>query len=248
DGTIGNSDMMPLWNQKLHKDFALHWDGLETSLTETTIAGAIGGNGATPKSVNIEGIQRVEDYILNFTPPKYPFEKDNALAERGSAIFDNNCASCHAFGGERTGTVIPIDEIGTDRHRLDMWTQEAVDAYKKFTKGYSWEFKELRKTDGYVAVALDGLWLRSPYLHNGSVPTLRDLLNKPEDRPAFFYRGIDEIDRDKVGFVSTVSEANSKKYFRFDTKLEGNSNSGHLYGTDLSSSEKDALVEFMKGL
>ncbi|NER39986.1 MAG: cytochrome c, partial [Oscillatoria sp. SIO1A7] len=42
DGTIGNSDMMPLWNQKLHKDFALHWDGLETSLTETTIAGAIG--------------------------------------------------------------------------------------------------------------------------------------------------------------------------------------------------------------
>ena len=38
---------------------------------------------------------------------------------------------------------------------------------------------------------LDGIWLRAPYLHNGSVPTLRDLLRPPDERPVVFYRGYD---------------------------------------------------------
>ncbi|MGH2412142.1 MAG: cytochrome c, partial [Microcystaceae cyanobacterium] len=59
DGTIGNSDMMPLWNEKQHQGFAYHWDGLETSLTETILEGAL-GDGATRKSINLEGLARVE--------------------------------------------------------------------------------------------------------------------------------------------------------------------------------------------
>jgi hypothetical protein len=95
---------------------------------------------------------------------------------------------------------------------------------------------------------LDGVWLRAPFLHNGSVPTLRDLLEVPENRPKEFYRGYDVYDPVKVGFVSNVTEENGHKYFRYDTSTPGNSNAGHLYGTSLTAEEKDALVEYIKKL
>ncbi|MCC5615550.1 cytochrome c [Nostoc sp. CHAB 5836] len=244
DNTIGNSDMMPLWNQKMHKGFALHWDGLETSLTETVQTGAI-GDGATKKSLPVADLQRVEDFIQELPPPKYPFAIDEQVAVKGSQIFANTCASCHAFGGERTGTVIPVEEVGTDRHRLDMWTQEGADTYNHFGDGYPWDFKNLRKTNGYVSVSLDGLWLRSPYLHNGSVPSLQDLLEKPEKRPQVFYRGYDVYDPKKVGFITEGDEAKAVG-FKYDTTVAANSNQGHIYGTDLSGEEKKALIEYLK--
>lgn len=246
DGTIGNSDMMPVWNEDEHNGFAYHWDGLETSLTETAQTGAL-GDGATLKSINLEGIERVEQFMRDFQPPVYPFSIDSALANQGKLVFDSTCASCHAFGGERTGTVIPIDEIGTDRHRLDMWTQAAVDAYSAFSDGYSYDFQELQKTDGYVAVALDGLWLRAPYLHNGSVPYLPDLLETPENRTPQFYRGYDVYDPNKVGFTAEGPEAEDQGVL-YDTTVTANSNQGHLYGTDLSVDQKAALVEYLKTL
>lgn len=246
DNTIGNSDMMPLWNQKQHKNFSLHWDGLETSLTETVQTGAI-GDGATKQSLPIADLQRVEKFISELPPPKYPFAVDEKLATRGSKIFDNSCAACHAFGGERTGTVIPVEEVGTDRHRIDMWTQQAADAYNDFGKGYTWDFNNFRKTNGYVSVSLDGLWLRAPYLHNGSVPSLEDLLEKPENRPKTFYRGFDVYDPKKVGFISEGAEA-QRVGFKYDINVEGNSNQGHLYGTDLLKNDRQALVEYLKTL
>ncbi len=246
DETIGNSDMMPLWNEKMHQGFAYHWDGLETSLTETIQTGAI-GDGATKKSIDIAGLQRVEDYILELPPPKYPFAINQDLAAKGSKIFDNSCATCHAFGGERTGTVIPVDEVGTDRHRLDMWTQAAADTYNQFAEDYDWDFDQLRKTDGYMAVSLDGLWLRAPYLHNGSVPSLKDLLEKPGDRPDVFYRGYDVYDPEKVGFVSDGFQA-EQTGFKYDVQVPGNNNQGHLYGTELVPSDKEALIEYLKSL
>ncbi|MEH1782980.1 MAG: cytochrome c [Nostoc sp.] len=246
DDTIGNSDMMPLWNQKQHQNFALHWDGLETSLRETVQTGAI-GDGATKESLPVEDLQRVQDYISELPPPKYPFAVDEQLATEGKEIFSSTCASCHAFGGERTGKVIPVAEVGTDRHRLDMWTQQAADTYNKFGDGYAWDFNELRKTDGYVSVSLDGLWLRAPYLHNGSVPSLQDLLEKPENRPQSFYRGFDVYDQKKVGFISEGEEA-ERVGFKYDISVPANSNQGHLYGTDLPAKDKQALVEYLKTL
>lgn len=243
DDTIGNSDMMPIWNEKQHQGFAFHWDGLETSLTETVQTGAI-GDGATKKSIPISDLERVENFIKEKEPPQFPFPIDQKLLARGNEIFTNTCASCHAFGGERTGTVIPIEEIGTDRHRLDMWTQEAADVYNQFAEGYDWDFDELRKTNGYLAVSLEGLWLRAPYLHNGSVPSLTDLLEKPENRTQVFYRGYDVYDPQKVGFVSEGAEA--ELGFKYDTHIPGNSNQGHLYGMDLTSGDKKALIEYLK--
>jgi len=246
DDTIGNSDMMPLWNQKLHKDFSLHWDGLETSLVETVLTGAI-GDGATKQSLPVEDLKRVQSFITELLPPKYPYPVDQQLATHGSKIFDSNCASCHAFGGARTGTVIPLEEIKTDRHRLDMWTQQAADTYNNFAEGYEWKFNNLRKTNGYVSVSLDGLWLRDPYLHNGSVPSLQDLLETPENRPQVFYRGYDVYDPEKVGFVSSGSEAEPVG-FKYDTSVPANGNQGHLYGTALFPQDKKALIEYLKDL
>jgi cytochrome c peroxidase len=167
---------------------------------------------------------------------------------KGEQLFQNNCASCHVFGGSQTGKVVPIQEIGTDPHRLDSYTYEMLSNQNTLYASYPWRFSHFRKTNGYANVPLDGIWLRAPYLHNGSVPTLRDLLEVPEKRPKEFYRGYDVFDKEKVGFVSNVSEENDKKYFKFDTTVPGNSNSGHLYGTELSSEDKDALVEYMKKL
>ncbi|WP_299492641.1 c-type cytochrome [Acaryochloris sp. IP29b_bin.137] len=246
DDTIGNSDMMSLWNQKQHQGFALHWDGLETSLTETVNTGAL-GDGATRKSINIEGLQRVEKYITELDPPKFPFAIDQAAADKGEKVFDQHCATCHAFGGERTGTVIPQQEVGTDRHRLDMWTQEAADKYNAFAEGYDYDFDQLRKTDGYLSVSLDGLWLRAPYLHNGSVPSLQDLFKTPDARTPVFYRGYDVYDPDAVGFISQGAAA-ERVGFEYDTSVVANSNQGHVYGTNLPDKDKATLIEYLKTL
>jgi len=64
----------------------------------------------------------------------------------------------------------------------------------------AWKLQHFRTQQGYANMLLDGIWLRAPYLHNGSVPTLRDLLEKPEHRPAQFYRGNPIYDWQKVGF------------------------------------------------
>ena len=88
--------------------------------------------------------------------------------------------------------------------------------------------------------------MRSPYLHNGSVPTLRDLLNKPEARPKTFYRGYDVFDQENVGYVSTVDRENGKEFFEYKTELSGNHNTGHLYGTNLPNEDKDALLEYLR--
>jgi hypothetical protein len=101
--------------------------------------------------------------------------------------------------------------------------------------------------NGYVASFLDGIWLRSPYLHNGSVPTLRDLLEPVEQRPRVFYRGYDLLDGEKVGFVTTGADA-ERVGTRYDVSEKGGGNQGHTYGTTLTPEEKDALVEYLKTL
>jgi hypothetical protein len=96
---------------------------------------------------------------------------------------------------------------------------------------------------------LDGVWLRAPYLHNGSVPTLRDLLEPAASRPAVFYRGNDVYDPVRLGFVADKAEQGGRKFFRYDTAVPGNANAGHegrRYGTELSGADKDALIEYLK--
>lgn len=99
----------------------------------------------------------------------------------------------------------------------------------------------------YKARPLNGIWATAPYLHNGSVPSLEDLLLPPAERPESFYLGAhQEFDPVRVGYVSKAASDGSS--FLLDTRLAGNRNTGHTYGTTLSKSERRALVEYMKTL
>lgn len=94
----------------------------------------------------------------------------------------------------------------------------------------------------YKGRPLNGVWSSAPYLHNGSVPSLYDLLLPVSERPQQFYLGSRELDTGRVGLVS------DKGAFLFDTTLPGNSNAGHIYGTELESGKRLALLEYLKSL
>jgi len=107
----------------------------------------------------------------------------------------------------------------------------------------------------YKAGPLAGIWATAPYLHNGSVPTLYDLLSPEAERPAVFWVGSRELDPLKVGFVSSateLSEADRARLFRFDTTRPGNSNKGHVFPDPsqarLDHEDREALIEFIKTL
>lgn len=96
----------------------------------------------------------------------------------------------------------------------------------------------------YKARPLNGIWATGPFLWNGSVPTLYDLLLPAEKRPKTFYVKSIELDPVKVGFETKQM----KGAFLFDTSKPGNLNVGHEYGTDLSDEDRWALVEYLKSL
>ncbi len=99
-------------------------------------------------------------------------------------------------------------------------------------------------TRGYKAAPLAGIWATAPYLHNGSVPTLLDLLRPPAQRPRSFDPGTREFDPAKVG-LSADTPADT---WRFDTSVPGNDNGGHDYGTRLDAAQKADLLTYLKSL
>ena len=96
----------------------------------------------------------------------------------------------------------------------------------------------------YAARPLYGMWAAAPYLHNGSVPTLYDLLLPPDQRPKKFALGSREYDPVKLGFV--VSTTCNQQDCLVDTTRTGDGNGGHLWGTDLSEPDRMALLEYLK--
>ena len=78
---------------------------------------------------------------------------------------------------------------------------------------------------GYKARPLNGVWATPPFLHNGSVPTIYELLSPQEDRRETFLVGSREFNPDSLGLAVPTSG----NWFEFDTRLEGNSNQGHEF-------------------
>lgn len=248
DRSVGNPDVPPLWNMQPRQDNGLmHWDGFSDDIRKSAQNAAIAG-GAMEEDVPWDDLERIVDWWLHQPVPEYPADVDEELAERGSRIWARDCASCHEIGNPTAGRVIPIEEIGTDRERFDLVTPATVERYNEVAEEwYGWEEPQIQKTEGYVAVLLDGVWLRAPYLHNGSVPTIADLLEPPSERPVTFWRGYDLYDFERLGYVSHGPEAEAVGFF-YDTRLRGNGNEGHLYGTDLPAESKRALIEYLKTL
>jgi len=94
----------------------------------------------------------------------------------------------------------------------------------------------------YIAEPLAGIWATPPYLHNGSVPNLYELLLPPEQRSKTFHVGSRDYDPKRMGYVSEESLDS----FELDTSIPGNSNSGHTYGTTITEKERRALLEYLK--
>jgi hypothetical protein len=250
---VGASDFPSLWNQKPREGLHLHWDGDNDSVDERNLSASLGA-GVTPVTVDHPSLKRIRDWIWTLPPPRFPYPIDETLADRGAALYQQHCLECHGDhrfrdgvkAGPSVGTVEPIDRIGTDRHRLDTYTPIfAFNQYGLYPES-EYRFTHFRKTNGYANQPLDGIWARAPYLHNGSVPTIRDLLEPKERRPAVFYRGNDVYDPVGVGFVANVPEANGDHFFKYDTSIPGNGNGGHLYGVTLPDADKRAIVEYMK--
>jgi cytochrome c2 len=246
----GTADFPSIWNQGKKRGMQLHWDGNNTDVTERNKNAAF-GTGTTPSTVDLEALDRLQNWLWTLKSPPYPYPINRTLAARGATLYQQHCAACHGVSGENftgayVGKVTPIEEIGTDRYRLDSFTYDLMVNLGSPYAGEPYRFKHFVKTYGYANLPLDGIWLRAPYLHNGSVPTLRDLLEPAKSRPQSFYRGYDVFDPVKVGFVGTRGEENGRKYFYFDTRLPANGNAGHEYGTALPPPDKDALVEHLK--
>ena len=246
DGTVDNADFPSIWNMSIREGQSLNWAGETQDPLAVFIDSAL-GLGAPPKRVTAL-MEKMRDILRNTPPPKYPFPVDAAKAEAGKPLFAEYCGSCHAEGGKLYGRANPIDEIGTDRERYDTWTARDAELTNAKADEIGVSRKAMVKDVGYVSQPLDGIWLRAPYLHNGAVPSLRALLEAPENRPDLFWRGCDLYDPADVGFVSTGQSDACPRVFRFDTAERGNGKGGHVYGTDMTAEEKDALLEYMKTL
>ena len=96
----------------------------------------------------------------------------------------------------------------------------------------------------YESRVLKGIWAAAPYLHNGSVPTLDDLLKPAIQRPTTFSVGVN-YDTLNVG-MSIVQPL--RQGSQFNTSITGNSNKGHEYGIQLSPQQRAALLEYLKTL
>ena len=99
----------------------------------------------------------------------------------------------------------------------------------------------------YKARPLDGIWATAPYLHNGSVSSLYELLLPASERASEFWVGNREYDPVNVGFVNERPE--NTDAFLLETQIEGNRNIGHEYGaSQFGDDDRLALVEYMKTL
>lgn len=198
-------------------------------------------------------------FFAAYDSPRFPGPVDRAKATRGRDLYAARCASCHgAYDAslERPrlesfpNTIAPYD---TDDARRNAFTPALADAVKKSPYG---DLLVARATGGYVAPLLTGLWMTAPYLHNGSVPTLRQLLT-PSERPARFMMGGHRLDYRAVGIAGAVDASGVYAYPRgytpwstpvvIDTTKPGLSNRGHEADvTGLSEPEKAALIEYLK--
>lgn len=183
------------------------------------------------------------DFMGHIAAPSAPAQ-DPAMVEAGRAIYERErCDGCHHVDDSSALGIVTYDDApdGLERypgddpdfprgsirtsaaHRSLIDTDEGVGDIFRFitTHGLTTTL-----SDGYRASDLHALWATAPYLHNGSVPTLDDLLRPPAERPATF---------DRDGF--TVG-----------TTTEGNGNEGHEFGTGITAEERAALVAYLLSL
>jgi mono/diheme cytochrome c family protein len=203
----------------------------------------------------------IQAYLLSLTPPKFPFPIKQELADEGRKIFTQHCATCHgahSAAGKYPNKIVAPEEIGTDATRLRGLSSRYFDLYNQ-----SWFAKEkpdghkASPPEGYQAPPLDGIWATAPYLHNGSLPTLYDVLNS-KTRPKIFTRSFatdeDAYDKLKIGWKVQLRNEGPKNLSPverrriYDTTQPGRGNGGHTFGDKLDERERWAVIEYLKTL
>lgn len=145
----------------------------------------------------------------------------------------------------QSGAILPafaedvIASIGSKKGATAEKARQAVED-AMVVKAGGGEFK-------YESRVLFGIWAAPPYLHNGSVPTLADLLLPAVERPATFAVG-PNYDAVKLGMAATQPGTYSRTTTGCEDRSSGNSRCGHEFGTDLPASDKRALLEYLKTL
>ena len=103
----------------------------------------------------------------------------------------------------------------------------------------------------YKARPLDGIWATAPFLHNGSVPNLYEILLPVEERTTRFCVGVKDFDPQNVGFINVEHCPPGVAGTTLDTSQAGNLNSGHtddIYGIEFNEEQRWQLVEYQKTL
>ena len=245
-----NTDIPSVWNQQARK--VGQWDGSVRMPFWRNLAAQLPIVGQADK-VDLHNTGIVANFLHGLPPTPYPLEVDMTRARRGETLFRDNCVSCHK---PLNDAVYGRREIGTDMNRAEVLNPPAL---KLFLAGFTaaCHDPDFRYTDpagqallpcrmngadiiadrtrpdtqGYAASVLDGIWARAPYLHNGSIPTLRHLL-VPSERPATFLRGAVSYDPVHVGWTWEVTEIGrvsdaAPTLMLFDTRRDGAANVGH---------------------
>jgi hypothetical protein len=109
------------------------------------------------------------------------------------------------------------------------------------------KYPDSRGGKAYPAKPLAGVWATAPYLNNGSVATMWDLLTPPEARPKSFTLGTREYDIRNLGYQNADGSGPAPPW-ELRTSEPSNANGGHVYGTNLPDDDKRALIEFLKVL
>ena len=225
----------------------VHWDGNTESPISRNLLASLGlGAPLVGRRGRVEYalVKRQTDLSEQIRAPRWPFAVDDAAAARGRVTYEARCASCHD-GPESDARLHALTAVGTDPTRANLFTPALAQRFNAFlgevrVDGYANPTSPgVRSTGKYWSPTLAGVWARAPYLHNGSVRTLADLLTAPAERPATWRRGSRRYDAIALGYADEGP-------YRLDTRAPGNGNGGHAYGTDLSASDKRDLLEFLK--
>lgn len=179
-----------------------------------------------------------------------PVAKTRFTAEQSDKL--SHCKGVvagEAFEGYAFSDVVKtaVAKIKAKSYEADGVTAEEQAYYEDVERrgGVYWRDTLLDDGKPFAARPLHGVWAAAPYLHNGSVPTLRDLLTPPDQRIKRFPLGHREYDPVKIGYRTDLPEAEWR--YAVDTVNDsGSSNAGHLFGTTLPEAEKAALLEYLK--
>lgn len=247
---------------------------LERNVGQALGLGAVFDRTTFLSTVKLDNIAILESLATKIATPVWPAKLFGAVedgaARRGAKVFEQRCAKCHyplerisdlttATRAEATrqDPLFALSDVGTDpRRALDFaapvgnqpFNDAIADVLHNIIKkaggtlnpGDKW-----RITRQYSSRPLDGIWASPPYLHNGSVPTIYDLLLPVADRPKTFPLGHRQYDPKRLGYTTDVASPR----FEFNTDQTGNSKSGHsgpAYGTDMPEGDRGDLLEYIK--